>query len=85
MAHSFSKPKSSGRKPSYQQRHQSLEPDFLNDRDMETETRTALEIGVFRTSIQGEETMFTDPRQFLKIISSFCHSTLLPSMSLSTH
>ena len=65
MAHSFSKPKSSGRKPSYQQRHQSLEPDFLNDRDMETETRTALEIGVFRTSIQGEETMFTDPRQFL--------------------
>ena len=84
MAHSFSKPKSSGRKPSYQQRHQSLEPDFLNDRDMETETRTALEIGVFRTSIQGEETMF-NPRQFLKIISSFCHSTLLPSSSLSTH
>ena len=35
----------------------------VNDRHMETETRTALQSGAFTTSIQAEETMrFPDPR-----------------------
>ena len=63
MTDRFSKPKSSGRKPSYQKRHRSLEPDVVNDRHIETETRTALESGAFTTSIQAEETKrFPDPR-----------------------
>ena len=53
----FSKSKNSGRKPSYQKRHRSLEPEVVNDRHRETETRTALEYGAFTTSIQAEETM----------------------------
>ena len=83
MTDRFSKAENSGRKPSYQKRHPSLETDVVNDRHMETKTRTALESGAFTTSIQVEETMrFPDPKKFLKIIKSFCHSTLLPSMSL---
>ena len=63
MTDRFSKPKNSGRKPSYQKRHRSLEPDVVNDRHRETETRTALESVAFTTSIQAEETMrFPDPR-----------------------
>ena len=63
MTDRFSKPKSSGRKPSYQKLHRSLEPDVVNDRHIETETRTALESGAFTTSIQAEETKrFPDPR-----------------------
>ena len=59
----FSKPKNSGRKTSYQKRHRSLEPDVVNDRHMETETRTVLENGALTTSIQAEETMrFLNPR-----------------------
>ena len=63
MTDRFSKPKNSGRKPSYQKRHRSLEPHVVNYRHRETETRTALESEAFTTSIQAEETMrFPDPR-----------------------
>ena len=63
MTDIFSKSKNSGRKPSYQKCHRSLEPEVVNDRHRETEKKTALESGAFTTSIQAEETMrFPDPR-----------------------
>ena len=63
MTDRFSKQKNLGREPSYQKRHRSLEPDVVNDKHRETETRTALESGAFTTSIQAEETKrFPDPR-----------------------
>ena len=63
MTDRFSKPENSGRKLSYQKSHRSLEPDVVNDRCRETETRTALESEAFTTSIQAEKTMwFPDPR-----------------------
>ena len=63
MTDRFAKPKNSGRKRSYQKCHWSLEPHVVNDRHIETETRTALESGAFTTSIQAEETMrLPDPR-----------------------
>ena len=62
MTDRFPKPKTSGRKPTYKNRHRSMKQDVFNDRHMETETRTALDSGAFTTLIQGEETMrLTDP------------------------
>ena len=89
MTDRFSKPENSSRKNSYQKRHSSLEPEARarsKNQKQESEARTALESGDFATSIQGKESVrFTDPRQFFKIINSFCHSTLLPNKSLLTH
>ena len=48
MTDIFSKSKNSGRKPSYQKLHRSLEPDVVNDRHIETEIRTALERGLLQ-------------------------------------
>ena len=74
MTDRFSKPENSGRKPSYQKRHPSLEPDVVNDRHMETKTRTALESGAFTTSIQAEETMkFPDPKLLTAFVTVPCY------------